>query len=108
RMIVDDRIVMDHWQDHGVRWSIVNGFHAARSAYGYLRATYDRRERLTQAWWGIANWPRRLFREARDATRGHSESRMELAVVALIATAIALGCAVGSLGGPGRSPTRVE
>lgn len=107
RMVADDRIVVDHHQDHGVIWAIVNAFHGARSAYGYLRTQLGMRERLSQARWSLANWPRRILGEAREATRGEPGGRAELAIVALVATAVGVGGAVGSLAGPGRSPRRV-
>jgi hypothetical protein len=106
RMVADDRIVVDHHQDHGVLWSIVNGFHGARASYGYLRTELAPRERLRQARWSIVNWPRRIVGEARAATRGGG-NRADLVVVALVGTAVGVGGAVGSLIGPGRSPSRV-
>ena len=36
-MAADDRIVVDHHQDHGGLWSLVNGFHSARCSYGRHR-----------------------------------------------------------------------
>jgi hypothetical protein len=106
-MGADDRIVVDHYQDHGVVWAVLNGFHGARAAYGYLRAEQGAAERLRQARWSLANWPLRLLAEARLATRGVSGRRRELALVALVGTAVGVGGAVGSLAGPGRSPDRV-
>jgi hypothetical protein len=103
RMAADDRIVVDHYQDHGAIWSIVNGFHGARSAYGYLQANQGAADRLRQASWSLTNWPRRLFGEA----CGHTRSRAELALVALVGVGVGVGGAVGSLAGPGRSPDRV-
>ena len=102
-MAADERIVVDHYQDHGLVWSVVNGFHGARSAYGYLRTQLGPRERVTQARWSIANWPGRLLGEARRA----NARRPELPLVALVATAVGAGGAIGSLAGPGRSPRRV-
>lgn len=104
RMAADPRIVVDHHQDHGALWSIVNGFHGSRSAYGYLRANQSPAQRLQQARWSIVNWPRRILREARDAATG---TRGDLTLVALVGTAVGLGGAVGALTGPGRSPDRV-
>ena len=37
-MVADERVVADHFQDHGCRWSIYNGFDSARSSYGYKRS----------------------------------------------------------------------
>lgn len=107
RIVADDRVVVDHYQDHGVAWSIVNAFHSARSAYGYVGSTQSRRERLRQARWSLANWPRRIIGEARAATRGQPGNRADIAMVAVVGTAAGVGGAVGMLSGPGRSPNRV-
>jgi hypothetical protein len=103
RMVADDRIVVDHYQAHSALWAIVNGFHGARSAYGYLRAEQSRGDRLRQARWSLTNWPRRLLGEARN----EGGSRAELALVGLVGAGVGLGGAVGALAGPGRSPDRV-
>jgi len=105
-MVADDRIVVDHHQDHGFAWAIVNGFHGARSAYGYLRSELSWAERLRQARWSIANWPRRILRDARHACHQRG-NRPELALVILVGIGVGVGGAVGSIAGPGRSPTRV-
>jgi hypothetical protein len=107
RIVADDRIVVDHYQDHGVLGSAVIGFHAARASYGYQRADLRPAERLRQARWSIVNWPRRIVGEALGETGGGRGSRAELAIVALVAIAHGVGAAIGSLTGPGRSPARV-
>lgn len=108
-LISDDRIVVDHYQDHGIAWSIRNGFHGARASYGYLRSQVDWPQRYRHALRAISTWPRWLVREARQATSGAggSQSPMDIAVVAAIAMGVGLGGAFGSLIGPGRSPDRV-
>jgi hypothetical protein len=103
QMVADDRIVVDHYQDHGLLWPIGNGFHGARAAYGYLCAQQGAPDRLRQARWSLANWPRRLLGEA----RGRTQSRSDLALVALVGIGVGVGGAVGALAGPGRSPHRV-
>ncbi len=55
----------------------------------------------------ISHWPRLLLREAREATSGRPQRRLDLVAVAAIGTAAGLGGAFGSLIGPGRSPQRV-
>ena len=107
RMVADDRIVVDHHQDHGVAWSIVNGFHGARGSYGYLRSQHDWPDRLRTARAAISTWPRQLPREAAEARLGKSGARLELVIVAAVATAVGLGGALGALVGPGHSPKRV-
>jgi hypothetical protein len=105
RMGSDDRIVLDHYQDHGSLWAVRNSFHSARSSYGYAAAGDDRAQRLATARWSLANWPRRLFREARESDG--AAARRDLALVACVATAAGVGGAMGALAGPGRSPERV-
>jgi hypothetical protein len=106
RMAADDRIVVDHHQDHGFVWAVANGFHGTRAAYGYLRAHLTPAERLRNARWAVVNWPRRTIRDARRACR-EPGNRRELALVAFIGIAMGIGAAVGSLAGPGGSPARV-
>ncbi len=103
-MEVDERVVVDHRQDHGLLWSIANGFHGARASYGYLRPGLAWRERLQQARWGLRNWPPRILREARERPEATST---ELAIVVAIGAAMGAGSAAGSLLGPGRSPALV-
>jgi hypothetical protein len=103
RMVADERILIDHYQDHGVRWAVANAFHSARASYGAASVGLDRGARARTARWSLVNWPWRILGEARTATR----SRTDLAAVAAIALAAATGAASGSLVGPGRSPARV-
>jgi hypothetical protein len=103
RMAADERILIDHHQDHGLRWAVTNAFHSARASYGAARPQLDHAARLRSARWSLVNWPRRIMSEARTATG----SRADLAAVAAIAAAAALGASCGSLAGPGRSPERV-
>jgi hypothetical protein len=107
RMAADERIVVDHQQDHGMAWSIINGFHGARGSYGYLRADDDWRTRLRDARWALSHWPRILLGEARETVGQRRGARWELTFVAAIGAAVGLGGALGSLLGPGRSPRRV-
>jgi len=107
QMVADDRVLADHFQDHGLAWSIANGYTCARASYGYQRRVLRWRERLAQARWSLLHWPPRLFGEARAGTRGEKDRALILGVVALIAVATAVGAAVGSLFGPGSSPDRV-
>jgi hypothetical protein len=99
----DERILVDHYQDHGLIWAILNSFHSARASYGRLQQSLGRSERLQVARWSLSGWPRRMMREARSRT---TDPR-ELGAVAMIAIGCTLGAVVGSLGGPGRSRARV-
>jgi hypothetical protein len=101
----DGRIVTDHHQDHGLRWSIINGYHGGRSTYGLRRprmSWQDRRLALRQI---VPNIVLRPIREAREL--GQAPAPLgEMVIVTLIAIGTAAGCALGILVGPGRSPER--
>lgn len=102
-MVADERIVVDHHQDHGSLWSIRNAFHSARSSYGFRRGQLVPARRRELARWTIANVPRRLRAEARDGIGAMRAGRLEWALIWLIAAAAGLGAATGALAGPGRS-----
>ncbi|MGA2469933.1 MAG: hypothetical protein ABSG64_04510 [Solirubrobacteraceae bacterium] len=70
QMVADDRIIVDHYQDHGAAWAVANGFHGPRAAYGYLRRDLTWRARLQSAGWSLRHWPARIFAEARRGTVG--------------------------------------
>lgn len=106
-MVADPGIVVDHYQDHGVLWSIRNGFHSARSSYGYERERLPARQRWKVARWALAKIPARQREEARKGSPDRAITRREGAVVAAIAYAHALGAVVGVLGGKGTSPDRL-
>jgi hypothetical protein len=106
-IVADARIVVDHYQDHGVLWSIRNAFHSARSSYGYERARLTVEQRRTVARWALANIPGRLREEAEEGSAGRRLPWPEAALVTAIASAHGLGGAVGALRGKGRSPERV-
>ena len=106
-MVADERIVVDHHQDHGSVWSVRNAYDSARSSYGFERGRLDPAARRKLARWTIDNIPRRLWREAREATRGERMKAPEAALIASIAVAAGVGGATGTLFGPGRSAERV-
>jgi hypothetical protein len=103
RAAVDDSIVVYHYQDHGIRWSIVNAFHSARASYGYARQGQRWSKRIRQTRWCLRNLPIVPLREARRA----ADNWLDLALVRVYAVSAAIGGAVGSLTGPGASPRRV-
>jgi hypothetical protein len=102
-MVADDRIVVDHHQDHGSLWSVTNAFHSARASYGAKRAQLTSRERYRKARWAIANVPRQLRAEARMGTAGTGLGLAERTLVGVISLSAGLGGAAGALLGPGRS-----
>jgi hypothetical protein len=107
KMVADERIVVDHHQDHGSLWSVRNAYDSARSSYGYERSKLDPAARRRLARWVLRNIPGRLRAEAREGARGAPMSLPERALIAAIAAAAAAGAAVGTLRGPGRSADRV-
>ena len=107
RMVADDRVVVDHYQDHGALWSVLNAFHGSRAAYGYLRGQLEPAERRRLARWTVDGIPRRVRRQARAATAPEGMGALEAALVTAIGVANGLGGTVGALLGPGRSADRV-
>ena len=107
QMVGDGRIVTDHFQDHGLRWSLANGFHAARSSYGYARSWMSGRDRRRAALAVVPNIMVGFVREAWQGRRGQRGSLAEIVAVVPIAFATGLGGAIGALLGPGRSPEQI-
>jgi hypothetical protein len=107
KMVADERIAVDHFQDHGSLWSIRNSYDSARSSYGYEHSRLDAAGRRRLARWTIAGIPRGLRAEVAEALNGWPMSLPESALIALIAIAAGLGGAAGTLRGPGRSADRV-
>ena len=107
KMAADDRIVVDHFQDHGSLWSIRNSYDSARSSYGYEHARLDRAGRRRLARWAIGGIPRGLRAEAREALGGTRIPAPEAGLISLIAIAAGVGGGAGALFGPGRSADRV-
>jgi hypothetical protein len=106
-MVADDRVVVDHYQDHGALWAVCNAFHGSRAAYGYLREQLDSGARRRVARWTVDGIPRRVRRQARAATAPAGMGALESALVTTIGVANGLGGTVGTLFGPGRSADRV-
>lgn len=100
-MVADERIVVDHYQDHGALWSVVNSFHSSRAAYGYLRADLDRAGRRRVARWTLDGILRRVRHQARAAAGAEGMGKRESALVTAIGVANGLGGTVGTMVGPG-------
>jgi hypothetical protein len=106
KMVIDDRILVDHRQPFGLVKAMRNAFAVARASYGYARPSWSRREQHASARWALTRIAPRVMREARfERARAHSPRR-DLLVVALIAMAMASGATIGSLIGPGRAALR--
>jgi hypothetical protein len=106
-LVADERIVVDHYQDHGALWAVVNAFHGSRAAYGHLRGQLEPAERRRVARWAVDGILRRVRRQARAATAPTGMGRLESALVTTIGAANGIGGVVGTLCGPGRSADRV-
>jgi hypothetical protein len=107
RMVADERIVADHFQDHGGLWSIRNSYDSARASYGYERSKLDPAGRRRVARWALGAIPRGLRAEAREGIDGRRMPAPETMLIALIALAAGIGATVGALLGQGRSAERV-
>jgi hypothetical protein len=106
-LVRDKRVVVDHYQDHGIVWSIRNAFWSARASYGATSRHQTPQHRRKVARWALTHVAPGLWREAKAAARPLNASLADLGVVAVIATAAALGAVMGSLFGPGRASHRV-
>ena len=53
-MVADERVVADHFQDHGCWWSVYNGFDSARSSYGFKRSVLTPAQRREVARWALS------------------------------------------------------
>ena len=106
QIVPDDRIVVDHYQDHGILPSVTQAFHSARTGYGYQHPHLGARERRRVAWWALRKWPPLIIRQALSLTRGQRQAA-DLALLVVLALALGLGGAMGALAGPGRSPDLV-
>jgi len=103
RMVADDRIRMEHYQDHGLRWSVANLFHVMRAGYGYVDERNDSARRRETVRWLLTRAPRLYFGQARDASDGTPRSRLDLTATALIIAGGILGAVVGCFTGPGHA-----
>jgi hypothetical protein len=106
-MLADERIVVDHHQDHGLLWAIRNAFHSARSSYGYERERLPPRQRWRVARWALANVPPRQREEAREGAFGRALPWGERSLIAVLGYAHMVGAVVGVLVGKGSSPDRL-
>ncbi len=108
-MVLDDRIVVEHFQDHGVRWTLMNAFFNTRANYGYARSLPEnerhspRRARLR---WMVTGMSVSQWREA-WAARHEFERVADVVLVAAVCVATAAGAFFGELAGPGRAAERV-
>jgi hypothetical protein len=104
RAVADDRVRVDHHQDHGYLWSVRNAYDSARSSYGTVGPTLTPSARRAQARWTITNVPRRLFDEVRAAPDARP---VDVVATVPIVVAAGVGAALGVMAGRGRAGERV-
>jgi hypothetical protein len=104
-MVVDDRIVLVHYQDHGVRWAVVNAFRNTRANYGYARSLKPGTRKAE-----IKGIVTRLFlRQWREAWASRQEFKgvATAVVTAAVCLSTAAGALTGAVLGPGRAAEMV-
>jgi hypothetical protein len=104
--VCDDRIVVHHYQDHGVWWSMVNAFVNTRANYGYAHQGASRTRRNEVLRWICS---RLLTRQIGEVWAGRSMMRspLDFALGVILSAATTFGAAVGTVTGPGRAAERV-
>jgi hypothetical protein len=104
--VCDDRIVVHHYQDHGVWWSMVNAFVNTRANYGYAHQGVSRTRRNEVLRWICS---RLLTRQIGEVWAGRSMMRspLDFALGVILSAATTFGAAVGTVTGPGRAAERV-
>jgi hypothetical protein len=107
RMVAAPAARVLHYQDHGLVWPFRNAFWNTRSAYGFARDGIQGRHRRDVVRWALTTGAREHFAEAVEGSRGMRRRWPELALVAVIVAATAIGTVAGLLTGPGRAPERV-
>ncbi len=105
QIVADERIVVDHYQDVTFRWAIRNAFCGGRATYGYARARLDARGRREVVRWVVKHVHSNTWREARSRVGSGPRAWRDLAMIGLLGVATAGGGVVGTLAGPGRSPS---
>lgn len=104
--VCDDRIIVHHYQDHGVQWSVVNAFANARANYGYAHESLGRAHRNEVLRWICSTLFARQIGEV-WAARSMMRSPLDFVLGTVLSAATSLGALVGTLAGPGRAAERV-
>ncbi len=111
RIAFDDRLVVEHVQEHGFLNTFAAHFHNGRTTTGLVAAPLAGRERRQRARQHLAHLPR-LLRQTVDALRATGGlAGWQRACVPLLAGLIAchgMGMLVGLAAGPGKSPTHLR
>jgi hypothetical protein len=105
RAACDDRIVVHHYQDHGVRWSVDNAYCNARANYGYAHEGVSRARRNEVLRWICS---RLLTRQIGEVWAGRSMMRspLDFLLGVILSAVTTLGAVVGTLNGPGGAGER--
>ena len=74
QIAADGRIVVDHYQDHGLRWTVANGYHGGRSTYGWRRSRMSWKDQARTLRDLFPNVVLRPIREARTWGRSRDQS----------------------------------
>jgi len=101
RLVMDDRIVVDHHQAFGLFTAVRNAFAVARTSYGYARDRWSPQQRREVARWALVHIAPRAVNEARAELARIGGPRRDLVVVGIISASSAVGAALGALVGPG-------
>jgi hypothetical protein len=104
-MAIDDRIVLVHYQDHGIRWTLANAFLNARANYGYARG-YSTRGRREVCRFIVTRLALRQWQEA-WASRAEFGGPADGLVSAAVCVCTAAGALTGVLAGAGRAGDKV-
>ena len=108
KMVADDLVVMQHDQDLGVIGSIRNAYVVTRAAYGYAVDRAHPARRYEAAQWAARHLAPMVWRSGRAAQPPTPSRQAELAIVAAMAAANAVGAVLGALAGIGRAPRYYE
>ncbi len=104
--VCDDRIVVYHCQDHGVRWSVMNAFVNTRANYGYAHENVNRDQRNDVLRWICSKF---LIRQIGEVWAGRPMMRSPLDFVlgVVLSVSATFGAIAGTVTGPGRAADRV-
>ena len=110
RMLLDDRVLVDHVQSHGFVGTFPAHFHNGRSSLGLLTQgqTWPERRRrlrrqLTRPYW----MTRSTYAALRPKRSAKAEAVPSFPLIAMLAACYTAGAIVGLLLGPGTSPRKL-
>lgn len=110
RMVVDDRVLVEHVQSHGFLGSFAMHFHNGRASTGLLtdgQPWPERRRRLRAQLRRPFRMTRATHRALRSKPEAMADARPSFPFIALLAGCYAAGAVVGLLRGAGTSPAKL-